>query len=82
MTRFQRVAVTAFVCLEILIFIGAGVRATGSGLGCPDWPFCYGRMVPPTSADQIDFTKLDIEKFRKKAAQHGRDPATITPPTP
>jgi cytochrome c oxidase assembly protein subunit 15 len=41
----------------------------------------YGRMVPPTSADQIDFTKLDIEKFRKKAAQHGRDPATITPET-
>jgi len=81
MTRFQRVAVTAFVCLEILIFIGAGVRATGSGLGCPDWPFCYGRMVPPTSADQIDFTKLDIEKFRKKAAQHGRDPSTITPET-
>jgi cytochrome c oxidase assembly protein subunit 15 len=38
-------------------------------------------MVPPTSADQIDFTKLDIEKFRKKAAQHGRDPATITPET-
>lgn len=79
MTRFQRIALTAFICLEALIFIGAAVRATGSGLGCPDWPFCYGRMIPPTSADQIDFTKLNIEKFKKKAAQHGRDPATITP---
>jgi len=81
MTRFQRIAVTAFICLEVLIFIGAAVRATGSGLGCPDWPFCYGRMIPPTSADQIDFTKLNIENFKKKAAQHGRDPATITPET-
>ncbi|MDB6073685.1 MAG: Cytochrome c oxidase assembly protein subunit 15 [Verrucomicrobiaceae bacterium] len=79
MNRFQRIALTAFVCLEVLIFVGAMVRATGSGLGCPDWPFCYGCMVPPTSADQIDFTKLNIEKFKAKAAQHGRDPATITP---
>ena len=78
MNRFQRVALTAFVCLEVLIFIGAMVRATGSGLGCPDWPFCYGCWVPPTSADQIDFTKLNIDKFKAKAAQHGRDPATIT----
>lgn len=78
MNRFQRIALTAFICLEVLIFVGAMVRATGSGLGCPDWPFCYGCWVPPTSADQIDFTKLDLDKFKKKAAQHGRDPATIT----
>ena len=79
MTRFQRIALIAFVSVEIVIFMGAIVRATGSGLGCPDWPFCYGCWVPPTSADKIDFTKLDIEKFRAKAARHGRDPATITP---
>lgn len=78
MTRFQRLALIAFVSVEIVIFMGAIVRATGSGLGCPDWPFCYGCWVPPTSAEQIDFTKLDIEKFRAKAARHGRDPATIT----
>lgn len=78
MTRFQRLALIAFVSVEIVIFMGAIVRATGSGLGCPDWPFCYGCWVPPTSADQIDFTKLDIEKFRAKAVRHGRDPATIT----
>lgn len=81
MTRFQRLALIAFVSVEIVIFMGAIVRATGSGLGCPDWPFCYGCWVPPTSADKIDFTKLDIEKFRAKAARHGRDPATITPET-
>ena len=80
-TPFQRLAVAAFVCVELLLFVGAAVRASGSGLGCPDWPFCYGCWVPPTSAEAIDFSKLDLEKFRKKAAQHGRDPATITEET-
>lgn len=77
-TPFQRLALAAFVCVEVLLFVGAAVRASGSGLGCPDWPFCYGCWVPPTSAEAIDFSKLDLEKFRKKAAQHGRDPASIT----
>ena len=80
-TRFQRLALIAFITVEVLIFVGAVVRATGSGLGCPDWPFCYGCLVPPTSAADINFEKIDLEKFRAKAARHGRDPATITPET-
>ena len=71
-TRFQRLAVIAFVTVEVLIFVGAVVRASGSGLGCPDWPFCYGCLVPPTKAEDINFDRLDIEKFRAKAARHGR----------
>jgi cytochrome c oxidase assembly protein subunit 15 len=77
--RFQRLAVIAFVTVEVLIFVGATVRVTGSGLGCPDWPFCYGNWVPPTKAEDINFERLNLEKFRAKAASHGRDPATITP---
>ena len=77
----QRLALAAFCAVVVLLFIGAVVRATGSGLGCPDWPFCYGRAFPPSSAEEIDFTHLNLEKFRQKAAQHGRDPATITPET-
>lgn len=79
MSRFQRYALTAFITVEVLIFVGAIVRTTGSGLGCPDWPFCYGCWVPPASAEEIDFTKLDLEKFRLKAERLGRDPASITP---
>lgn len=79
MTRFQRIALTAFLAIEILIFVGAIVRTTGSGLGCPDWPFCYGCWVPPTTAEEIDFSRIDLEKFRRKAAALGRDPAEITP---
>lgn len=77
-SAFQRIALVAFITVEVLIFVGATVRASGSGLGCPDWPLCYGRMVPPTKVADIDFTKLNLDKFREKAARHGRDPASIT----
>ena len=78
MTRFQKVAAAASVAVIVLIFVGAIVRATGSGMGCPDWPTCWGCLIPPTSVDQIDTSKLDIEKYKRRYARHGGDPADIT----
>lgn len=78
MARFQKVALAALVSLFVLIFVGAVVRVTGSGMGCPDWPTCWGCWIPPRAVEQVDFEKLDLERFRAKAERAGRDPATIT----
>jgi len=78
LTAFQKVAIAALISLIVLIFVGATVRVTGSGMGCPDWPTCWNCLIPPTSVEQVDFESLDIEKFQRKAARHGRDPSEIT----
>lgn len=78
MTRFQKLATAALVSLMALICVGAVVRVTGAGLGCPDWPRCWGKYVPPSSADEINFEKLPMEKFRRAAEKQGIDPSHVT----
>ncbi|HEU5251953.1 MAG TPA: COX15/CtaA family protein [Solirubrobacterales bacterium] len=45
--RYAQVTMVALIALALIVLTGAGVRLTGSGLGCPDWPKCYGGTTPP-----------------------------------
>jgi len=51
--QYYYVALVALVSLVAIILTGAAVRLTGSGLGCPDWPKCYGGTTPPLESHAV-----------------------------
>lgn len=51
--RYAQVTLVALAALSLIVLTGAAVRLTGSGLGCPDWPKCYGGTTPPLEAHAV-----------------------------